>query len=163
MDKEEECPICFHTTKVESHIVGCSHKFCFECISKWAVMARARCPVCNRKMYDLMGDLGAIYLSPHYEKFGFRYSKSHGGLRVESVDEGGAACRSGIEKGDYLTVNGHSSFKECASCIQEARRMGRMIHVTRVSTSLETDAPSSPPRVQKCCPTHVLGLKLPPW
>lgn len=123
----EECAICFQITKTDSYINGCSHKFCFNCISKWAVSTRALCPMCNQPIFGLVSDDG-FYLSPHRE-FGIAYKKSFNELQVESIIEDSIASTTDIKKGDYLYVNGSTIFEQCERNIKEAKKQGRMIHV----------------------------------
>lgn len=123
----EECAICLENTKTDSYINGCSHEFCFDCISKWAVYNRALCPMCNQPIFGLVSD--ELYLSPHYGQFGITYKKAFNQLQVESIQADSIASIHGIKEGDHLYVNGNSTFEKCERSIKEARKKGRMIHV----------------------------------
>jgi hypothetical protein len=143
----EECAICFEKTKTDSYINGCSHKFCFDCISKWAVNNRAVCPLCNQPIFGLVSD--ELYLSPHYGHFGITYKNSFNQLQVESIVANSVASIHGIKEGDKLYVNGNTTFEQCVRSIKEARKRGRMIHV-------KAHSPNDSPHPQKmhvedCC------------
>ena len=143
----EECTVCLENTRTDSYINGCSHKFCFDCISKWAVNNRASCPICNQPIFGLVSD--ELYLSPHYGHFGFAYKKSFNQLQVKSIVADSNASIHGIKEGDHLYVNGNTTFEQCERSIKEARKMGRMIHV-------KANSPNVSPRPQKtriegCC------------
>lgn len=127
----EECPICLENTKTDSYINGCSHEFCFYCISKWAVNNRAQCPMCNQPIFGLVSD--ELYLSPHYGQFGITYKRSFNNqLQVESIVANSIASTHGIKEGDHLYVNGYTAFEQCNRSIKEAKKMGRMIHVKAI-------------------------------
>lgn len=143
----EECAICFEKTKTDSYINGCSHKFCFDCISKWAVNNRAVCPLCNQPIFGLVSD--ELYLSPHYGHFGITYKNSFNQLQVESIVANSVASIHGIKEGDKLYVNGNTTFEQCVRSIKEARKRGRMIHVKAHSPN---DSPQSRKmHVEDCC------------
>lgn len=129
----EECTICFRITNIDSYINGCEHKFCFDCISTWAVNNRAFCPMCNQPIFGLISD--ELYLSPHYGQFGIFYKNSLNKLQVACIIENSVASMNGIKEGDNLYVNGSTTFFECEQHMKEARKRGRMIHVKANSSN----------------------------
>ncbi|EPT05536.1 hypothetical protein FOMPIDRAFT_1044862 [Fomitopsis schrenkii] len=63
---DDDCPICLVPFgKVSCAVVrtpGCGHVFCKNCIAKWIVQSKGRCPVCRHDVYpDLEASAARFY------------------------------------------------------------------------------------------------------
>uniref|UniRef100_A0A8B9DRZ0 RING-type E3 ubiquitin transferase n=1 Tax=Anser cygnoides TaxID=8845 RepID=A0A8B9DRZ0_ANSCY len=46
---DTRCPICLDSWVNPSFVVPCLHRFCFECIQRWAE-SKPECPLCKRRV-----------------------------------------------------------------------------------------------------------------
>ena len=56
LDNLDICAICLDQIKYKSKINSCRHKFCFDCIKKWAEISN-KCPLCKKTFNDIIFDL----------------------------------------------------------------------------------------------------------
>ena len=136
MDEEkidEECSICLESrVDLGEYVQGCSHMFCFECISTWVVNSRAYCPLCLQPAFGLRVPEGNndIYLSPHFGLFGLTFVTDVKKDRLRVVDVTAPNFHR-IQVGACYMVNGHQDAEECAMVIKTAHLNKRMIRLSR--------------------------------
>uniref|UniRef100_A0A8B9EJR5 RING-type E3 ubiquitin transferase n=1 Tax=Anser cygnoides TaxID=8845 RepID=A0A8B9EJR5_ANSCY len=50
---DTRCPICLDSWVNPSFVVPCLHRFCFECIQRWAE-SKPECPLCKRRVSSIV-------------------------------------------------------------------------------------------------------------
>ncbi|XP_066844398.1 E3 ubiquitin-protein ligase Topors-like [Anser cygnoides] len=55
---DTRCPICLDSWVNPSYVVPCLHRFCFECIQRWAE-SKPECPLCKRRVSSIVHSVRA--------------------------------------------------------------------------------------------------------
>ena len=66
--KRVDCPICFNSFK-KMIVLGCNHKFCKYCITKWCCLQSSTCPLCRVNVQKLYPSQ-TFHLFHPYEEYG---------------------------------------------------------------------------------------------
>lgn len=67
--QKELCAVCLENLKRPCAMSGCSHSFCYDCITEWCKL-NASCPLCKEQIkwvLDESGELNAIETPPPQE------------------------------------------------------------------------------------------------
>lgn len=58
MELEDHCPICLGSWEDISYVMPCLHRFCYQCILRWAE-TKPKCPLCQRRIQSLLHSVQA--------------------------------------------------------------------------------------------------------
>ena len=58
MELEKRCPICLGSCEEASYVTPCLHRFCHECILRWAE-SKPECPLCKRGIQSILHSVRA--------------------------------------------------------------------------------------------------------
>lgn len=136
-----ECAICLDAEAVPC-IVGCDHRFCVDCITRWCTQRAAFCPTCRAPIYHIerLND-DRLFVPPHYGRYGVHLNTHFKQIVVARVEQGTIAASLGVTVGAVMDFDGHtdldSALDHLRSCLRSNRAsLWRTLQSTATTTSL---------------------------